>query len=203
MRWWRLRTHSLIPKLKLQRSGQETGLQWNCQWSLDRTEGTVSGLSLWMWRSLGHEPPRLLSLMPDGMSCRRMGDKGPLLASITGTQTLALLFFLTTMDAEEVKDKRMASGVQFMKNIEPSEEESAGIEKNRGEVASSSLFPTCVAWSKVNRHSNRRCVCLPPNVLSSLNVAIIWLPPTPHTSILQILIKAPGCTGKVGNPCAE
>ena len=73
------------------------------------------------------------------------GREGPLLASITDTQTLALLFFLTTTDAEEVKDKRMASGVQFMKNIEPSEEESAGIEKNRGEVASSWLFPTCVA----------------------------------------------------------
>lgn len=45
-------------------------------------------------------------------------------------------------------------------------------------------------------------MCLPPNVLSCLNVAMIWLP-SRGRSILQLLIKALGSTGKVGNPCAE
>lgn len=70
-------------------------------------------LSLRMQRSLGHEPPGLLSFTSDGMSFRPLGEKAPLIDA----PTLAFLFFLTSMDAGEVKDKKMVAGVPFMKNL--------------------------------------------------------------------------------------
>lgn len=93
----------------------------------------------------------------------------------------------------------MAVGVPLMKNVEPYEEELVAIEKNR-RVFLSWLLPIWVALNKVNRHSNKPCVCLKcAQLFECSNYQAV----SPSRSILQILIKVPSSTGKVGNPCAE
>lgn len=94
-------------------------------------------------------------------------------------KTLALLFFLTTMDAEEVKHKKMAAGVQLIKNAQSNEEELVDTEKQRRGFLLLATSNLCLL--KKGEQAQQQAMCLPPNVLSCFNVAIILLPSPAET----------------------
>lgn len=99
------------------------------------------------------------SLMLDGTSFRHIPGREGSAGFIPRRSQHWPSFLSHDTDAEEVKDKEMAAGVQFLKNSQSSEEELIGTEKNRAEVFSW-LLPTCVDRHKVNRHNTKPHVCL-------------------------------------------